>query len=255
MLRALQAFVLSCCLASLASACPLTVGVRAGSSIPDLRDNGGNEFSKGWSTRVGLFLGASAAVQVTPALSVQAELNYVQQGAKKNGLQAVSLPDISTTLFANFKNTAMLDYVEIPVLARLHMGPMRRFFADLGPYAGFLLSAKNVTKGSSKIYMDAAGQNELLVPVDENDPSQGYVPLGVQSLSGTTDNKSSLRTFNWGVQAGVGAEQSLGRGKVSLEVRGELGLINIQRHPEVDGRNSTGALVVALGYMVPLGGI
>ena len=43
MLRALQVFLLSCGLVSLASAGPLTVGLRAGSSIPDLRDNGGND--------------------------------------------------------------------------------------------------------------------------------------------------------------------------------------------------------------------
>ena len=110
----------------------------------------------------------------------------------------------------------------------------------LGPYAGFLLSARNVAEGSSKISTDAAGQNELMVPVNPNDPSQGYVPLGTQSLGGITDDKSSLHSFNAGIQGGLGAEQTMGRGKVSLEVRGERGLMNIQKHPDVDGRNSNG---------------
>ena len=39
-----------------------------------------------------------------------------------------------------------------------------------------------------------------------NDPSQGYVPLGTQSLGGITDDKSSLHSFNAGIQGGLGAE-------------------------------------------------
>ena len=255
MLRALLVFVFLCCLGSAASASPLTVGLQTGSTIPNLRDNGGNEFSSGWSTRVGLLAGVSADVQVTPAFSVRAELNYSQQGAKKNGLQAASLPNVPLTLYADFKNTAKLDYVEVPVLARLHVGPMKRLFVDLGPYAGFLLSARNVTVGSSKVYMDAAGANEAIFLVDPNDPGQGTYTLGTLPFGATTDNKSSLHSINWGVQAGLGVTQPVGRGRVSLEVRGELGLMNIQKHPEVDGKNSTGALSVALGYTVPLLGL
>ena len=75
MIRVLHVFLLSCSLVSLAAAEPLTASLRAGSSIPHLRDNGGNEFSSGWSTRVGLFLGATAAVEITPAFSVQPEVN------------------------------------------------------------------------------------------------------------------------------------------------------------------------------------
>jgi hypothetical protein len=245
MLRALQVFVLSCCLASLAAAAPITVGLRAGSSVPNLRDNGGNDFSKGWSTRVGLFLGASAAVHVTPALSVQAELNYSQQGAKKNGMQAVSLPDLPLTLFADIKNTAKLDYLEVPVLARYELGPARSVFLTLGPYAGFLLSAKNVTSGVSTVYFDKGGTTPFPFPPDD-------LPL-VADFGATTDNKSSLHGFNWGIQGGVGVARPLGTGDISLELRGELGLMNLQKHPDVDGKNSTGALILALGYGLRLG--
>jgi len=62
MLRPATAMLALCCLATAASAAPLTLGVHAGSTIPNLRDNGGNEFSGGWSTRVGLLAGISAEV-------------------------------------------------------------------------------------------------------------------------------------------------------------------------------------------------
>jgi hypothetical protein len=47
----------------------------------------------------------------------------------------------------------------------------------------------------------------------------------------------------------------VGSGELSLEVRGELGLMNIQKHPDVDGKNSTGALILALGYTLPFGSV
>ncbi len=245
MFKSLSLSLLLCCLASAALADPVTVGLKAGSSIPNLRDNGGNDFSSGWSTRVGLFFGASLDVPVTPALSITGELNYSQQGAKKNGLQAASLPGSPQTFFADFKNTAKLDYLEIPVLARLHVGPLRRFSIALGPYVGFLLSAKNVTSGTSEVFLD---KNGTPIPPEMGGPI-------VANLGGTTDNKSALHTFNWGMQGGVGAEYPLGRGSLALEVRGELGLMNIQKNPAVDGKNSTGALVIALGYAMPLGAV
>ena len=172
-----------------------------------------------------------------------AEVNYSQQGARKNGLQAASLPGIDQTFYADFKNTAKLDYLEIPVMARFHVGPLRRLFVDVGPYAGLLISAKNVASGVSEVFVD---QNRTPVP-----PMMGG-PI-IADFGGTTDNKSALHTFNWGLQGGLGVAQSVGRGTVSLEVRGELGLMNIQKHPDVDGKNATGALVVALGYAVPIG--
>jgi hypothetical protein len=247
MLKSLQAILLVSCLATAASAGPVTLSVRAGSSIPDLRDNGGNEFSSGWSTRVGLFLGVAGEVQVAPAFSVEADVNYSQQGAKKNGLQAASVPDVPLTLYANFKNTAKLDYVEIPVLAKYHFGLAKRFFVGAGPYAGLLLSAKNVTSGVSAVYLDKNGTPFTVPPGDPEG-----VPL-VADFGATTDNKDALHSFNWGIQASVGAVRPAGRGQLSLEVRGELGLMNIQKHPDVDGKNSTGALVIALGYGMRFG--
>ncbi|HVP15090.1 MAG TPA: hypothetical protein VMS88_06075, partial [Terriglobales bacterium] len=104
------------------------------------------------------------------------------------------------------------------------------------------LSAKNVTSGTSEVYLD---KNRTPIP-----PQMGG-PI-VAPFDATTDNKSSLHTFNWGVQAGVGMARPLGRGAVSLEVRGEIGLMNIQLHPDMDGKNSTGAAIVALGYAFPL---
>jgi hypothetical protein len=149
-------------------------------------------------------------------------------------------------LYADFKNVAKLDYLEIPVLAKYHLGPARRFSLCAGPYVGFLLSAKTVTSGMSRIYFDAEGEQPVEIEGE---------PLPPQDFGATTDGKSDLHVFNWGFQAGLAAAYPLGPGDVSLEVRGGLGLVNIQKDAETNGKNSTGNLVIEIGYGLPLGGL
>lgn len=213
-------------------------GLHAGSSIPNLRDNGGGDLSSGYSSRVAPFFGAFAERSCSPTFSVRAEVNYAAQGGKRDGMQP--LQDASqfpvppgTTLYANFKTVAKLDYLEIPVLARYHVSAAPGLFVNGGPYAGFLLSAKTETSGNSQVFLDPQGQQ----PVDAN----------TYPFDATTDNKADLKTFNWGFQAGIGYVHAIGGGSASLEVRGGLGLTNIQKD-SANGKNSTGVLVVAAGY-------
>jgi hypothetical protein len=245
-MRRVFAFAAAMCCSAVATvhAAGLSFGAHAGSSIPNLRDNGGSDLSSGYTSRVAPFAGAFAEKSYTPAFSVRAELNYAAQGGKRQGMQPIQ--DTSqfpvppgTTLYASFKTVAKLDYLEIPVLARYHFGFAPGLFVNGGPYVGLLLSAKTETSGSSQVFLDPQGQQ----PADPN----------VYSFDATTDNKSDLNTFNWGAQAGVGYTHALGSGVASLEVRGGLGLMNIQKD-SANGENSTGVLVIAAGYGWGAGG-
>ena len=251
MKRIFCAVLVICLPASAAVAGNWAVGLHGGSSVPDLRDNGGNELSRGWSSRVAPYFGATAEYEFSPEFSIQSGLDYAPQGGKKNGLQPI-ITDTSqlpvppgTTLYADFKNVAKLNYLEIPVLATFHFGPSRQFSAGVGPYFGLLLSARNVTSGTSSIYLDAQGQQALTLPPDNS-------PLPPQSFDATTDGKSDLHSFNCGLQAALGVQHPVGGGFASLGVRGGLGLTNIQKDP-VNGKNTTGNLVVAVGYSVRVG--
>jgi hypothetical protein len=228
----------------------LTLGVRAGSSIPDLRDNSsGNDFSSGWSTRVAPYGGVFALRPLSGPWSLQAEVSFAAQGAKRDGMQRVTDPQLEQMaggqpLYARFKTVAKLDYVEIPVLARWNAPGRSRLDVVAGPYVGFLVSAKTETSGSSLIYTDKSG-------------TTAWSPGGGQTVTAdfgaTTDDKSDLKSFNWGAQIGVGIAQRLGRGDVTLDARAGLGFVNIQKD-SANGENSTGNVTVALGYQVPLGG-
>jgi len=234
----LLAAALTCSVALTARAGGMDFGLHAGSSIPNLRDHGGNALSSGYSSRVAPFLGAFAEKSFTPDFSVRAELNYAAQGGKREGIQPVQ--DTSqfpvppgTVLYASFKTVAKLDYIEVPVLARYRLGFLPGLFVNGGPYAGLLLSAKTETSGSSQVFQDPQGRTAV-------DPS-------AFPFDATTNNKADLKTFNWGGQVGLGFARDVGSGIASLEVRGGLGLTNIQKD-SANGKNSTGVLVIAAGY-------
>jgi hypothetical protein len=234
--------VLAVLLATTASAAPITLGIHGGSSIPNLRDNGGNELSSGWSSRFAPSYGVSVELSAAGPWSVLAEVNVTGQGGKRTGLQPLNDPTAlglpaGTPAYASFKNEERLDYVEIPVLARYHLPAPFRPTLAVGPYVGFLTAAKNVTSGTSDVWLDRA----------RTQPVASAVPFDA-----TTDTKPDLRAFNWGLQAGVGAALPYGRGAITLDVRGALGLTNIQKD-SANGKNATGALIVALGYAIPVG--
>jgi hypothetical protein len=105
-------------------------------------------------------------------------LNIPLRGDKKNGLQAfpgaqvdamfpqeATVPTYPTYLYADFKSEAKFDYLLVAVLAKFgwSLKPKSpfRIYVDAGPFLGFLLSAKQVTTGSSIIYGDPGGQQPL----------------------------------------------------------------------------------------------
>jgi hypothetical protein len=237
-------------IATPALAAPVRIGLHAGSSIPNLHAGDNNPISTGWSSRVAFAFGLFAEYDVSSSFAIQSEVNYAPQGGKRNGSQPVMLDASAlgippgTPLYANYNNTADINYVEIPVLAKFWIGSARQMYANLGPYVGFLLNARNKTSGTSQIYYDQA----LTQPV-EYSPGN---PVPPQDFNATTDVKSELRSYNWGIQGGVGYGRPIGSGRLELDVRGGYGLMNVQKDTATNGKNNTGSLVVSLAYGVPV---
>jgi hypothetical protein len=225
-----------------AGAAPILVGVHAGSSIPNLHAGDNNPISTGWSSRVAFAFGIYAEYDMSPSFAIQPEVNFAPQGGKRNGVQPIPYDATAfgappgTLLYGDFNSTADIDYLEIPLLAKYRIGSARQLYATFGPYVGFLLSAKNVTSGSSLVYLDAQKTQPVTAsPVD---------------FGTTTDIKSDLKSYNWGIQGGLGYQRPLGSGRIELDVRGSYGLMNVQKDTAANGKNNTGALVVSLGYGV-----
>lgn len=226
----------------------IQVGAKAGISIPNLQGDNGK--SKGYISRMGGYGGLFINFRITPTFYLQPEINFSPQGGKRNGMQEVpgdAITEITlppgVNLYADFKNVTILNYLEIPILAKFILGQKFKYFACAGPHVSFLMEAKTKTSGNSPLYLDAVGQVPLM-----HDGS----PFPAVSFNSTTNIKESIKTINAGVQGGLGIEYPVGLGNIFLEGRAIIGLLNIQTHPDIDGKNKTGSLAVAVGYLIKL---
>ena len=247
---ALAACFLAASLISSAQKHDLYFGVQGGLSIPNLEaGSGATAISKGYSSRLGPDFGIFADIHFSRLFSLQPEIDYSSQGGKKNGQQAIPASNFNpqapagTYVYANYKSEAKLNYLQIPVLAKFgwDFGKQQnwRFTVDVGPYVGFLVSARNVTSGSSPVYADPQETQQIA-------PSQ--------SFDASEDIKDQIHKANVGVQGGVSLQLDIHhQGYVFLHAGGNYGFLNIQKYAE-DGKNHTGAAVILLGYAIRLNG-
>lgn len=232
-----------------ANAQDVAIGVRGGLSIPNLTAGSGNQnpLNTGYSSREGLDAGIFAEFKISDQFSIQPMLEYSSQGGKKDGFQAFPTPvqlapffqpnPPPTYLYATFNSTAKLNYLMLPILAKFGWDFSKsspfRIYIDAGPFVGLLVSAKQVTTGSSEYYVDPQGQQAL--------------PTGAQSFNNTQDIKDQLHDFNFGIEGNVGFAYKLKKSYIFIEGGGNYGFLNIQKGT-ANGKNNTGAGTVALGY-------
>lgn len=222
------------------------LGVKGGLSIPNLTAGASdNPINSGYSSRLGADFAVHAEFHLSKHFSIQPQLEYSGQGGKKNGKQAFTPPPEMAALFpgpgpmpkylyADYKSTAKINYLMIPVLAKYRFELSNRFdlYVAAGPFASFVVGAKNITSGNSPVYLDDAH-------------TQPLVPNA--SFDRTEDIKDKLNTTNAGLSGHVGLAYKSGRNSIFLEAGGNYGFVNIQKD-EVNGKNNTGAAVVVLGY-------
>ncbi len=228
----------------------IDLGARAGISIPKLSAGGNstNPLNEGYSSRQGPDFGVFAEFHISKLFSIQPMLEYSSQGGQKKGLQAFPTPaelaplfgtnPVPTYLYANFKSEAKINYLMLPILAKFgwNLGPKSplRLYVDAGPFLGLLLSAKQVTSGSSMIYFDPAG-------------TQPIQQAGVKSFDATNDIKDQLHSFNVGISGNIGLAYHFGRNQIFIEGGGNYGFLNIQKG-DANGKNNIGAATAMLGY-------
>lgn len=236
------------------SAQNFSVGVRGGISIPNLTAGSSekNPLNTGYKSRLGADAGIFAEHHFSYLFSVELMLEYSSQGGKKDGMQAFTTPPEMAAMFppgqapqylyANFKSEAKLNYLLVPVLAKfswriVHNKPLK-VYLDAGPFAGFLLSAHQVTSGSSMVYLDQQGQQPI--------------SPGPQPFDSNNNIQDQLNTFNLGVSGNVGFQYGAGRSRIFIEGGGNYGFLNIQKGT-ANGKNHTGAATVAIGYAYSIG--
>lgn len=101
------------------------IGLKAGFSLPNLVGGSDQEITKDYKSRLAPNFGGFVDVQLDKNTSLQIEVDYAPQGGKRNGIQPVTqaipgLPALpaGNYYFANFNNTAKLDYIEVPIMLK-----------------------------------------------------------------------------------------------------------------------------------------
>lgn len=168
--------------------------------------------------------------------SIYAELNYAQMGWKEDILDREDQPVINeeTQQAESFSRT--LNYVQLPIFARLGWGREQKgvqFFFQAGPQLGYYLSDK-VTKN-----FELDKRNSWKRANDE-----------VHQDTMVVENK-----LDYGIAAGIGMEYSFPKlGHFMLEARYYYGLGNIYKDTKRDyfGKSNNSSIIVKLTYLFDL---
>lgn len=221
------------------------IGLKAGFSVPKLVGGGDEEITRDYKSRMAPNFGGFVDVGLTRNVSVQFEVDYAPQGGKRNGIQPVTQPvpglpplPAGQYYFANFDNTAKLNYLEFPIMLKYRARKDKRvgWYVNGGPYFGYLLKAKTVTSGTSPLYLDNGGSM----------PVPGFPPI---PFDAKTDVTNELNRWNVGLTGGGGVTFNHGDGNYFfIDTRAAYGLTTLQKDTVNDGTSRTGNLVLSFGY-------
>ena len=119
--------------AATASAQGLATGVKGGVNISSVKfDSPGGDLTLDW--RIGAVVGGFVRFPMLSWLELQPEVLYSVKGGKREEFGVSS--------------SVLLDYLEVPVLARMPLGGASKYFAVAGPYVGFRMRARTRTEFS-----------------------------------------------------------------------------------------------------------
>src|SRR5690349_5942746 len=228
-------------------------GIKGGISIPNLRAKGAeqNPLNTGYSSRLGPDFAVFYEKGISQTFSFMPSLEFSSQGGKKDGFQAFATPDefaaafppgnVPPYLYADYNSEAKMNYLMLVALAKftwpLGSKSPCSIYLDAGPFGALLLSAHQVTSGSSIIYADEGMQQ----PLTQSE----------QSFDNKQDIKDELHKGNFGIEGDLGVALTVKSGKLFLEGGANYGFLNIQKGTE-NGKNQVGAATVRIGYAYAL---
>jgi len=111
----------------------------------------------------GFHVGAVAEIKFNEKFSIQPEVVYSAQGAKRE----------RNTSFATFEGKQKLDYINVPIMAKYYI--VNGFSVEAGPQVGFLVKAEEDVNGT----------------------------INGVSIGDKTDNKDSFNSVDFGVNFGL----------------------------------------------------
>lgn len=171
---------------------------------------------------IGFIAGAEVGFGISDMFSIQTGLNFTQKGTE------YELGGVTSTITTN--------YLEIPLLARVHFGSDKiKGYVNAGPSLGLGLNGKVKAEGFGVSF--------------EEDITFG---------DGDGEDDFFENSIDLGLQFGAGIGYLLGPGQIVLDLRYGLGLSNLFETPDgfdrSDFKSTNNVFAISLGYAIPLGG-
>jgi hypothetical protein len=234
-------------------------GIRAGVGIPNLKSTDDNIYSMGYETVPGFDGSLFGDFGITEHFSIKAELGFSRKGGERNGVQPIPPASLGpleqiaqgNPVWATFDNTAVFNYIEIPILAKYEwdLGSKWGVYVNAGLYVDFIINPEQVTKSNGDVPL--YWNEEQTVPVEvPYDTGAGIVmvPLSVD-LTATTDINADLANMDFGGMWGFGFTYAISESSELLaDIRGSYGFIPLQNDTDTYGSVHMGNMTFALGY-------
>lgn len=166
--------------------------------------------------------------------SIQVELNYVRTGWKEKIWDMTDNPVINYTSGLEEKYSRELNYIQMPIFARMGWGRENKglqFFFQAGPQLGYFLSERTKM---------------------ENFTMQNYNAYDRASAVVAQDTMPVENKLDYGIAGGIGLEYSHPKlGHILIEGRYYYGLGDIYGNSKRDyfGRSNIGNIVIKLTYL------
>lgn len=246
-LRLFACTFLACILGTLTAAAQigahrddLAVGVNGGMTLnkvgfmPDVPQKQFKGFSAGLSLRY------TCEKYFNSICALQAEVNYTRVGWAENILDLEDRPVVNKATGQAMDYSRTLDYIQVPIFARMGWGRERRglqFFIMAGPQLGYFM------RESTRSNFTTENRNQFNTG---NEPSNGTIAQETMPV----ENK-----FDYGIAAGAGIELSLPAvGHIMLDGRYYYGLGDIYGNSKRDyfGRSNFGTISVKLTWLMDI---
>jgi len=276
-------------------------GIRGGVNMANMSVVNSTPISEGFNMRMAPGWGIFTELKYNPMVSFRLGVEYSGLGGTKDGMQAMPLMRLVTDMgnsigmgiteqqlvalgvfatsmppyyYANLKTAVKFDYVAIPLLAQfgwdIGTSPWR-VYVNAGPFASFILSGKQVFKGTSNLFADESGAStlsntwnttwnflqatgalpaEIISAVDEMLPVIDK-KINEPVTSGETNITGEMKSVNFGVTGNVGIRYQHNRSCFFLEIGGNYGFFPAQDN-DANGSNRLSAATVMVGYAFSL---
>ncbi len=172
---------------------------------------------------LGLNLGVAFSLPVSESFSIAPEITFSQKGAVLKG----EFEDIigTETFSGSMKNTLRLNYLDIPVLARIAFGESTKGYLNVGPTLGYWLG------GYDKITVELNGEKE------SEKQKMVFVDEGYEAKENELSiNKKNANRLEVGASAGGGVMFDTSAGSLMLDLRYNVGLTNMFDYDDADDR-------------------